>query len=60
MVSSKCQAPDDSAAVYEEFRMSLLPLFERLDGSHVIEGFLRQLLVVEPDVAVERGAQIFN
>jgi len=40
--------------------MALLPSFERLDGSFVMQRLLRYSVVVQPDEAVQRLLQVFG
>jgi len=43
----------------EQFRFEIAPIFHRLQGRHAAQGRLRELLVVEPDLAMQRGFQFF-
>jgi hypothetical protein len=43
----------------EPLWFEFVPIFHRLQGRLAAQGGLRQLLVVEPDVAVQRGLQFF-
>ena len=44
----------------EQLWFKFVPVFHRLQGRLAAQGGLRQLLVVEPDVAVQRGLQLFT
>lgn len=42
----------------EQSRLAIVPVLHRLQGRFAVKGCLRQLLVAEPDIAVERGLQV--
>ncbi|MFT5870931.1 MAG: hypothetical protein ACI8TF_003062 [Paracoccaceae bacterium] len=44
----------------EPLWFEIVPVFHGLQGRLAAQGGLRQLLVVEPDVAVQRGLQLFT
>ena len=45
------KSPEIVDALFEEFRAFLAPVLERLDGGDVAEGFLRNVLVIDLDIA---------
>jgi len=44
----------------EQLWFKFVPVFHRLQGRLAAQGGLRQLLVIKPDVAVQRGLQLFT
>ena len=43
---------------FEYFRLVRLPVLHGLNGRAMTDRFLRQMVVVQPDIALERGFQI--
>ena len=44
----------------EQFWFEFVPVLHCLQGRLAAQGWLRELLVVEPDIAVQRGLRFFN